>query len=259
MNAFQPQEKTMRPALATLLTLAAFAAACNALPSPTSAPTAAAAPATVEQTPSPEPTASPGEAPAATPTEAPDQPDATGASTTFVIVPEETTASYSIDEVFINENNRLNTAVGVTSVVEGQFTLNRADPAASDFGEFTVDISTLQSDSNRRDNRIRQEWLESARFPIATFVVKEVRNFPPNPQEDQPMLFQLVGDLTLKETTREVTWDVTAMLSDDRLTGVAKTFILLEDFNIPVPNIVGILRVTDGATVTLKFVFRAAP
>ena len=174
----------------------------------------------------------------------------------YVIVPDETTAGYSVDEIFFNENNRLNTAVGTTHAVEGYLTLNRDDPAASTFGVFTADLSTLKSDKTMRDNRIRSTWLESAKFPLATFVVSEVRGFPANPQEDQAISFQLVGDLTVKETTREAVWDVTATLSGDTLSGHATTFMLLADWNIPVPSIAGMLKVTDGVTLNLDFVMR---
>lgn len=179
-----------------------------------------------------------------------------GSIATFVIVPEETEASYSIEETFLNQNNALNTAIGRTSAVQGQLSLNYADPTQSAFGEFVVDISTLTSDRSMRDNRIRREWLESSKFPLATFTVKEVRNFPANPQEGQVIAFQLVGDLKIKETSREMTWDVTATLTGDKLTGVATIAFLLADFNIPVPNVAGILSVTDGLTVTLNFTFK---
>lgn len=176
----------------------------------------------------------------------------------FVIVPDKTTAQYSIDEVFLNENNRLNTAVGKTNQVQGSLVLNFTNPAASQLGTFTVDISTLRSDSSRRDRAIRERWLESARYPLATFVAREIRNFPPDPKEGEPISFQIVGDLTLKQTTREQVWDVTATLNGDILTGTATTFLLLADYNIPVPELLGILRVTDGLKATLEFTMAAA-
>lgn len=176
---------------------------------------------------------------------------------TFVIVPEQTTAQYSIDEVFIDQNNRLNTAVGKTNQVEGTLVLNFADPAASELGQFTVDISTLQSDSSRRDNAIRDRWLESARYPTATFVATEIRNFPPDAKEGEAISFQIVGDMTVRQTTREQVWDVTATLNGDTLTGTATTFLLLADYGVPVPEILGMLKVTDGLTATLNFTMRA--
>lgn len=176
---------------------------------------------------------------------------------TFVIVPEQTTAQYSIDEVFIDQNNRLNTAVGKTNKVEGTLVLNFADPAASELGQFTVDISTLQSDSSRRDNAIRDRWLESARYPTATFVATEIRNFPPDAKEGEAISFQIVGDMTVRQTTREQVWDVTATLNGDTLTGTATTFLLLADYGVPVPEILGMLKVTDGLTATLNFTMQA--
>ena len=82
--------------------------------------------------------------------------------------------------------------------------------AASEFEPFVVDISTLKSDRSRRDRAIRTQWLESATYPLATFEVKEMRNFPADPQEGELISFQLAGDMTVKETTVEVVWDVTA-------------------------------------------------
>ncbi len=202
--------------------------------------------------------------PAATATSA-SQPAATAASTSapeaknvkFVIVPDATTASYSIDEVFINQNNKLATAVGKTSNIEGELVLNYSDPSASEFGQFTVDISALKSDQGRRDSAIQRQWLESSKFPLATFVVKQVIDFPSNPQAGQAIQFKLLGDMKVRETTREVTWDVTATLNGEQLTGQATTFVMLADYNIPVPNIAGILKVTDGAKLTLDFTMQA--
>lgn len=172
---------------------------------------------------------------------------------TFAIVPEKTRAQYSIDEIFLNNNNRLGTAIGTTSVVEGSLVLNYADPAQSELGEISVDISTLATDSGRRDNAIRERWLESARFPLATFKATEIRSFPADPQEGESIEFQLVGDMKIKETTREQVWDVTATLDGDTLTGTATTFLMLADYNVPVPEILGVVRVTDGLTATLDF------
>ena len=172
---------------------------------------------------------------------------------TFVMVPEESEARYSINEVFISDNNALVTAIGRTTAITGSLTLNYADPAASTFDEFVVDVSLLRSDRSRRDRAIRSRWLESATFPLATFKVTEVRGFPADPAEGEAIDFQLVGDMTVKETTRAVVWDVTATLDGARLTGSATLSTFLEDFNIPVPSIAGILRVTDGIELTLDF------
>lgn len=166
----------------------------------------------------------------------------------------QTSVSYSVEETFINEDNRLAIAVGKTRDVQGTLTLNFDDPANSQFGEFSVNISTLRSDSRRRDEAIKTRWLESATYPTATFVVKGMEGFPANPQPGQEIAFKLLGDLTVRTGTQAVTWDVTAKLDGDKLVGTATTFIMMADFGVEPPSIGGILNVKDGVTLTLEFV-----
>ena len=241
-----PNLRFALPALALVLVTACTAAPTNTPvsptePAPTSAPTSA-------------PTLAPGEP---SPTPEPTRPAPTG-TVTFAIDPARSSVSYSVDETFINDNNRLGTAVGRTSQIQGQLNLNFDAPAQSEFGEFTVDLSTLRSDSRRRDEAIQRQWLESATYPLATFVVRGVENFPADPQEGQTLQFQLAGDLTVRTGTQAVTWDVTATLANDVLSGQATARILMADFGIEPPSIAGILSVTDGVTLRLDFVMLPA-
>ncbi|MCO6449241.1 MAG: YceI family protein [Caldilineales bacterium] len=242
--------------LVVVITFTLFLAACannqaSVEPDPPATTPAAAVP-TAEPT-SPEPEPGPTVADS-TPPEASEETTAGDTKTVhFTLDPERSTASYSIDEIFIDENNKLATAIGRTSVLTGTLLLNYDDPTASEFGQFVADISTLQSDRSRRDRAIRSRWLESSKYPLATFNVTEIRNFPADPVEGVPIDFQIVGDLTLKEATREAVWDAIATLNGDELTGAATIFFLLEDYGIPVPSILGVLSVTDGLTLTLEF------
>jgi polyisoprenoid-binding protein YceI len=169
------------------------------------------------------------------------------------MVPEESSVTYSIGEILLQEDNRLATVVGMTNRIQGQFKLNYSDPSASQFGFFVVDIGSLNSGQPERDQALGEEWLEWARYPLGSFAVKEVRNFPADAEPGQPVEFQLVGTMTIKETTREVTWDVIARLDGERLRGTATTFVALAHFNMSPP---GVLEVVDGVTVTVDFTFR---
>jgi polyisoprenoid-binding protein YceI len=181
---------------------------------------------------------------------------ASGPKATFVMVPEESSVTYSVGEILLQEDNRLETVVGKTNQIQGQFKLNYSDPSASQFGFFVVNIGSLNSGQPERDLALREEWLEWARYPLGSFAVKEVRNFPANAEPGQPIEFQLVGAMTIKETTREVTWDVIAKLDGERLRGTATTFVALADFNMSPPGLPGVLEVVDGVTVTVDFTFR---
>jgi len=175
---------------------------------------------------------------------------------TFAIVPSESKVTYEVAETFINQNNRFNLAVGVTNSVNGTIQANLQNPPASTLGEFTIDISQFTSDSSRRDNAIRNNWLESARFPTAVFKPTSIAVLPGSYEEGKDYSFQVTGDLTVKQTTRPVTFDVTAKLTGDTLSGKAITTILLSDFNVGPISILGVLKTEDQAKLTLEFVAR---
>ena len=179
---------------------------------------------------------------------------AAGRTAAFAIVSVETSARYEIEEIIL-ENNLLATVVGETNHVGGELTLNYDDPAASQFGLFTANLGALTSDQPERDEAIRVQWLESIHYPVATFVVEEVRGFPSHARAGEPVQFQLFGDLTIKETTREVVWDVTATLNVERLTGTAVTTIGLSDIGVSPPVVAGVLAVTDSVTIAVDFTF----
>jgi len=67
--------------------------------------------------------------------------------------------------------------------------------------QIEVDTATIQSNQEQRDNHLKSgDFLEVERFPKITFASKELRLTGEN-------TFLLVGDLTIKDVTREVTLD----------------------------------------------------
>ncbi len=179
-----------------------------------------------------------------------------GRTAAFALIPGETVASYSIDQVLLNENGRVVTVTGKTAQVEGVFTLNYDQPLAGQFGLFTANLKLLKSDQPERDDAVRTQWLESDLYPRAAFQPREVRNFPPDARAGEPVRFQLAGDMTIRNVTRQVTWDVTATLKVDRLTGIATTSLRLADFEMPLPTVDGQLAAAEEVTVTLDFAFK---
>ncbi|MRR31955.1 YceI family protein [bacterium] len=180
----------------------------------------------------------------------------TSGAVTFNIVPEESKVTYEVGETFFNQNNRFNLAVGVTQTLSGSVFGDLSNPPVSSIGPIQVDISKFTSDSNRRDNAIRGEWLESTRFPVATFVSTSIEGLPPSYVEGQDYALKVTGDLTVREVTRSVTFDVITRLKGDTLSGSATTTILLSDFSIGPISIAGILKTEDEAKITLEFVAR---
>lgn len=229
--------------------LAACTAAPTTQPSPTAQPVQPTAlPATATQPPVME-TAT-GEPPSE-PTPAGD-----GQSRVFRIVPGESQVTYEVGETFLNQDNRFAVAVGVTTQVSGEINANLANPPASSIGVIEVDISQFKSDSSRRDSAIQNQWLESARFPIARFEPVRVEGLPEAYSEATPYAFRVVGNLTVREATREVTFDITARLDGDTLTGSATTTLLMSDFGVGPISIGGILNTEDQVKLTFDFVAR---
>ncbi len=173
----------------------------------------------------------------------------------YVVVPEQSEARYRVAETFLRDN-QFNVAVGRTRKVEGEIVVNRRNPSASRVGPVVVDLSTMESDSPRRDNAIRERWLESARFPKATFVSTQLRGAPASYREGQVVEFQVVGDLTIREVTRRVTWQATVRIWGGELRAQAATTIRMTDFGFDPPHILGIVRAENEAKLELDLVAR---
>lgn len=176
----------------------------------------------------------------------------------FVIVPGESKVIYRVGEVFLNQNNRFNVAEGVTTAVRGELVIDRAVPRNSRVGPITVDISQFRSDSARRDNAIRERWLESARFPLATFTPTVIEGLPATYTDGQELRLAITGDLKIRETTRRVTFDTVLKLDGTTLVGLATAQIRMTDFGFDPPAILGILRAENDVRLEFHIVARAA-
>jgi len=203
----------------------------------------------------------PTEIPTAAPTEAAveattHEPDLAGGQLEFNIVPGESSVSYEVGETFFNQNNRFNMAVGTTTQLSGKITIDPANPQNASIGPIEVDISQLQSDSDRRDNTIRDRFLESRRFPIATFLPNEIDGLPASYTEGDTLNLKVSGDLTVHEVTKPVTFDVQATLENGELRGSAATTILMSEFGVGPIEMAGILGTEDQVKINMEFVAR---
>jgi polyisoprenoid-binding protein YceI len=183
---------------------------------------------------------------------------ATTGSRTFVIDPAQSSAQYAVEEIFFSDN-RLFTAVGVTNAVEGEFEVTTDGKPSGKVTRMRVDLRTLKSDSPRRDNAIRRQWLESDTYPYADFVSTDALNVPERYTEGEQVTFTLVGDMTVRDVTKPVEWTVVGTLQGDSVTGEAKTVIKMSDFGFAAPDIGGVLKAEDEVALTVTFVATARP
>jgi polyisoprenoid-binding protein YceI len=144
-------------------------------------------------------------------------------------------------------------AVGTTSSVSGAIVLSPDGSVTADQSKINVDLSKLTSDESRRDNFIKGETLQTSRYPMATFVPRQVQGLPtPLPTSGQ-LTFQLSGDLTVHNVTRPVTWQVSAQFAGASVSGDATTTVNITDFGMSPPKAGPVLSIEDALTLELAF------
>jgi polyisoprenoid-binding protein YceI len=148
-------------------------------------------------------------------------------------------------------------AVGRTSDVTGSITLAQAgDGAQLTEGSLTVDTTTIVSDEDRRDSRLRQEGLETDAFPTATFTITSPVDIPASALAGEATDVTLVGDLTLHGVTKSVEIPSQAQLLDGMVQVAGSVTFPLADFDIVAPNVGGfIVSIADQGALEFLVVF----
>jgi polyisoprenoid-binding protein YceI len=151
-------------------------------------------------------------------------------------------------------------AVGRTSDLTGTFTVVEAgDGAQLTAGEITIDSTTIASDEDRRDNRLRTEGLQTDQFPTATFTLTQPVDVPAAAIGGTATDLTLVGDLTLHGVTKSVEIPAQAQLTNGQIQVAGSLSFPLSEFDITAPNVGGfILSIADEGALEFRVVFAKA-
>jgi len=174
--------------------------------------------------------------------------------TTFAILPDRSEAAYFADEKLASLPVP-STAKGSTKGITGQFHLT-ADGTALDAAQpssFTVDLTTLKSDQDRRDRRV-QATLETATYKTAAFTITSATGFDPAIAAGAEQSLKLTGVMDLHGVKKEITWDVKARKQGNVITALATVTFPFEDFKLSPPNIGGFVSVEDHITLQVQIV-----
>jgi polyisoprenoid-binding protein YceI len=144
-------------------------------------------------------------------------------------------------------------AVGKTSAITGSIVLGPDGKVVADQSKFTVDLTTLKSDSNGRDGFIKRNTIDVTTFPSAEFVITDVQGLPSPLPSSGKQSFKLVGNLTIHGVTRPATWTVDGQISGNDVTGLATTDFKFEDFGMSPPKAGPVLSVVDDVKLELNF------
>ncbi len=212
-------------------------------------------------TPSPE--LQPIATPASTPTETPGVETPTAAENIasegeivrLILVPGQNEARYRVREQLVGVSLP-GDAVGATREVTGTLVVRTDGTVLPAESRVQVDLRTLKSDQSRRDNFIRRNTLQTDRFPFAVFVPTEIRGLPLPLPESADVEFQLIGDLTIRDVTRQVTWEVKAHIEGGEATGQATTGFSFATFDLTPPRVPVVLSIEDHIRLELDFHIR---
>jgi polyisoprenoid-binding protein YceI len=144
-------------------------------------------------------------------------------------------------------------ATGRTSDVEGSFTIAGT---TADNVDMTADLTTLTSDREMRDNRIKDLGLESNQFPESKFVLTEPIDFRRVPEAGQTVNATAVGDFTLHGVTKEVSVPVEARWDGRDIQVVGHIPIVFADYDMEAPSIGGFVTVKDEGEMEFQIFFR---
>jgi polyisoprenoid-binding protein YceI len=146
-------------------------------------------------------------------------------------------------------------ATGRTSRIKARMNIDGTTVTTADV---EVQMHTLQSDRQRRDERLRTDGLQTNFFPTATFVLTEPVELGPAPAKGTAIDLEATGDLTLHGVTRQVTIPIEGRWDGETVEVVGRLPIEFADYSIVAPNIGGFVTVADKGRMELKLIFLKA-
>jgi polyisoprenoid-binding protein YceI len=227
---------------ALVLLLAALAQAC--------ATTAASDAPLATQAPEPSATAAQVAAPTSEAAD-PAAPSGLEEASLFRIDPAASEVRFSIDEILRGSPN---TVIGSTREVSGELVANQAEPALSTIGPISIDAGSFVTDNGFRDRAIDQFILQASSYPTLTFVSTAIAEIPAAVAPGESLTFSVTGDLTIREITLPVTFEVSLNVeSPDRLTGTATATIQRSDFALTIPSVPQVAEVSEEVILQIDF------
>ncbi len=208
-----------------------------------------------------------------------------------IVLTNESIARYRIKEQLVRRDLP-NDAIGETNSIKGELFIDTINNSIHKNSTIEVDLTTLKSDSSRRDRYLKTRSLESDKYPTAKFTIEAIQGsewlttlnciyssinrLPPSLEEikskertiiekncfqNQPIPttgkdeFKLNGSLTIRDVTKPISWNVKATWTGTtNITGTASTKFTFDYFNITKPSVPIVLGVADDIRLELDFI-----
>jgi polyisoprenoid-binding protein YceI len=195
--------------------------------------------------------------PAATLEAIPVEPATSGDLRVYEISPADSTVRFELDEDLRGERQ---TVVGSGNGVAGQIAADFNDLSTAEIGVIQIDATTLETDRSMRNQAIGRWILETGNHQFITFTPTAIEGLPESAAVGEELNFTISGDLTIRDITQPVTFNVTATaVSETQLSGTASAVIQRGDFDLTIPNVPNVANVEEEVELYIEFVANAAP
>jgi len=144
------------------------------------------------------------------------------------------------------------TATGRTPDVTGTMVIDGTTATSVDV---KVDMTTLESDESFRDSAIRNQAIETERFPTAMFELTKPIDFGSIPKEGTTVSVNATGELTLHGSTTDVTIPLDAKLVKSTIVVTGLFDIQFADYDIDRPQAARVLSVEDQGQMEMQLFF----
>jgi polyisoprenoid-binding protein YceI len=137
---------------------------------------------------------------------------------------------YRVQETLFGQSHA---AVGRTNRVTGSLTIVRTSLTRA---SFTVDMTSVESDSGQRDNQFQGRIMDTSDFPTATFTLTSPIELGPVPNDGVLTTYSAAGKLQLHGTTKNVTFALSARRTGNVIGVQGDEPITFSDYNIDNPS-----------------------
>jgi polyisoprenoid-binding protein YceI len=245
------------PFVLALTAIMAFAAGCASTPG---APAATFVPTVVQAATAVQPTTEPSTPASRSTAAAPKATsqtvsDSSGSIIKLEVVPAKSEARYRVREQLASLSLPSD-AIGKTSAITGTIVGKTDGTILSSDSKFVVDLSTLQSDRSQRDNFLRRNVLQTDQYPDATFVPTQATGLPSGFPSSGQASFKLTGNLTIRNVTKPVTWDVSCQGQQTEGLCHATTSFHFEYFDLTQPHVSVVLSIVNNITLEVDIYLR---
>ena len=172
----------------------------------------------------------------------------------YDIVAGESSVQFEIDEVLDGSPKHV---VGTTTEVGGQVRIDFDLPSNTELGTITINVRTLETDSEFRNRAIRGSILDTndVANEFAEFVPTAVEGLPASVAVGDVVRLTVTGDFTLSGTTNSEVFAIeVTIVSQDRIEITGSAVVLRSDYGLTIPSVAHIAGVTDEVLLVIDLV-----